>query len=197
METPPSIPSSAPPNPEKRAMLIAVSAMGGAGLVAAAIPFVASLEPSAAVLAAGAPVEFDYSRLNPGEMTTVAWRGQPVWVMRRTPEMVAALQQPNSVLADPMSRRSQQPADCRNLTRSARPDMFVCIGICTHLGCSPTLRLDDAPLNAELHAPGGYLCPCHGSVFDLAGRVIKNVPAPINLVIPEYRFTGPQSLVIG
>ena len=185
------------PDREKRALLIATSAMCGAGLAAAAIPFVASLQPSARALAEGAPVEFDFSGMILGEMRTVAWRGQPVWIMRRTPEMVTALHRPNADLLDPASRRSKQPADCINATRSARPDLFVCVGICTHLGCSPTLRLDDPALDAKLNAPGGYYCPCHGSMFDLAGRVVKNVPAPLNLVIPDYRFTGPTSLVIG
>jgi ubiquinol-cytochrome c reductase iron-sulfur subunit len=197
MDNPPSSAPVPEPDPEKRRMLIAAGAMCGVGLVVAAIPFAASLEPSARALAEGAPVEFDFSALSPGEMQTVAWRGKPVWIMRRTPAMVAALHQRNSDLVDPASRRSEQPADCVNDTRSARPDLFVCVGICTHLGCSPTLRLDDAALDARLHAPGGYYCPCHGSVFDLAGRVIKNVPAPSNLLVPDYRFTGPSSLVIG
>jgi ubiquinol-cytochrome c reductase iron-sulfur subunit len=192
-------PDSLPPAPdrEKRALLIAATTLGGLGLVAAAVPFVESLEPSAAALAGAAPVDVDISQLNPGEMRTVAWRGQPVWVMRRTPAEVAALRQSNPELADPLSRRSQQPAACANATRSLRPDLFVCIGICTHLGCSPTLRLDDPSLEEALRAPDGYVCPCHGSVFDLAGRVIRNVPAPVNLVIPDYRFTGADSLVIG
>ncbi|MDB5858057.1 MAG: ubiquinol-cytochrome reductase [Ramlibacter sp.] len=197
MDTPPPITSAPAPDLEKRALLIAAAVVGGAGIVTAAVPFVASLEPSAGVLAAAAPVEVDVSLLNPGEMRTVAWRGQPVWIMRRTPAEVAALLQTNPGLADPLSRRSQQPAGCANATRSVRPDLFVCIGICTHLGCSPTLRLGDAALDAQLRAPDGYVCPCHGSVFDLAGRVVRNVPAPVNLVIPDHRFTGPDSLVIG
>jgi ubiquinol-cytochrome c reductase iron-sulfur subunit len=185
------------PDREKRVLLIAATAMGGLGLVAAAAPFVDSLEPSATALAEAAPIDVDISQLAPGDMRTVAWRGQPVWVMRRTPSEVAALRQANPDLADPLSRRSQQPAACVNATRSIRPDLFVCVGICTHLGCTPTLRRDDPALEEALRAPDGYVCPCHGSVFDLAGRVIRNVPAPVNLVIPDYRFTGPDSLVIG
>ncbi|HEV7574857.1 MAG TPA: ubiquinol-cytochrome c reductase iron-sulfur subunit [Caldimonas sp.] len=190
--TPPSRPES-----EKRALLVVAGTMGAAGLLAAAYPFVASLEPSARALAEGGPVEFDLGQLGAGQTATVAWRGKPVWIMKRTPAMVSELQRANPDLADPLSKRSEQPADCVNATRSVRPDVFVCVGICTHLGCSPTLRLDDAALAARLHAPDGYYCPCHGSVFDLAGRVIRNVPAPVNLVIPEHRFTTPTSLVIG
>jgi ubiquinol-cytochrome c reductase iron-sulfur subunit len=197
MDIPPPTAAPPAPDPEKRALLIAAAVVGGAGIVTAAVPFVASLEPSAAVLAAAAPVDVDVSKLNPGEMRTVAWRGQPVWIMRRTPAEVAALLQPNPGLADPLSARSQQPANCANATRSIRPDLFVCVGICTHLGCSPALRLADAALDAQLRAPDGYVCACHGSVFDLAGRVVRNVPAPVNLVIPAHRFTGPDSLEIG
>jgi ubiquinol-cytochrome c reductase iron-sulfur subunit len=197
MESAPPTPPAPGPDREKRLMLTAAAAVGGIGIVAAAVPFVSSLAPSAAALAEAAPVAVDVSALNPGEMRTVAWRGQPVWVMRRTPAEVAALRLTNPELADPLSARSQQPAACANATRSVRPDLFVCVGICTHLGCSPTLRIGDAALTGELRAPDGYVCACHGSVFDLAGRVVKNMPAPVNLVIPEYRFTGPDSLVIG
>ncbi len=181
----------------RRLLLAATSVLGGAGLLAAAYPFVDSMEPSERAKARGGPVVADVSALAPGELRTVAWRGKPVWLMRRTDEMVRALLQPDPVLADPRSRRSQQPASCDNPTRSVQPEFFVAVGVCTHLGCSPTLKLDDPALNAELHAPGGFLCPCHGSVFDLAGRVVKNVPAPINLEIPDYRFTGPATVKIG
>jgi ubiquinol-cytochrome c reductase iron-sulfur subunit len=127
----------------------------------------------------------------------VAWRGKPVWLMHRTAEMVQALQRSDPALVDPLSRRSMQPASCVNATRSERPEFFVAVGVCTRLGCSPVLRLDDPALNAELHAPGGFYCPCHGSRFDLAGRVVKNVPAPTNLEIPDYRFTGTSTVQIG
>lgn len=139
----------------------------------------------------------DLSRLQPGELRTIEWRGKPVWLMRRSDEMVRALRAVDPALADPLSKRSIQPASCLNATRSQRPEFFVAIGVCTHLGCTPGLRFDDAALNAELHAPGGFLCPCHGSRFDLAGRVVKNVPAPINLEIPDYRFTSPTTVRIG
>ena len=178
-------------------LLAATSIMGGVGLVIAAYPFVASLEPSERERALGGPVVADVSTLAPGELRTVAWRGRPVWLMRRSEDMVRALQQPNPDLADPLSRQSEQPPTCVNSTRSERLDIFVALGVCTHLGCSPILHLDDPALNAELHAPGGFLCPCHGSRFDLAGRVVKNVPAPTNLEIPEYRFKSASTLQIG
>ena len=181
----------------RRILLTATRIVGGVGLAAAAYPFVASLEPSARDRARGGPVTGDLAGLAPGELRTVAWRGRPVWMLRRSEEMVRALLQPNPVLADPRSRRSGQPASCANPTRSERPEYFVAIGICTHLGCTPALRLDDESLNAELHAPGGFLCPCHGSRFDLAGRVVTNVPAPTNLDVPDYRFTSATTVRIG
>ena len=181
----------------RHALLVATSVMGGIGLLATAVPFVASFQPSEQAKALGGPISIDFSGLLPGEMQTLAWRGRPVWVMRRSEAMVQALQQNDAALADPLSRRSEQPPACVNPTRSLRPDLFVAVGVCTHLGCTPILRLDDSRLNAELHAPGGFLCPCHGSRFDLAGRVVKNVPAPTNLDIPDYRFTGTSTLQIG
>lgn len=186
------------PGSTRRQWLVAATGIvGGVGLLATAWPLVDSMEPSARALAVGGPVTVDVSDLAPGHLRTVSWRGKPVWLMRRTDAMVRALEQPNPVLADPGSKRSEQPASCANATRSLHPDLFVVIGVCTHLGCSPVLRLDDAALNAELHAPGGFFCPCHGSRFDLAGRVVKNVPAPTNLEVPEYRFLSDTSLQIG
>ena len=186
------------PDATRREILLAATGVvGGAGLVAASIPFVQSLEPSALALARGGPVDVDVATLAVGELRTLEWRGKPVWLMRRTEAMVRALQVPNDHLADPLSRRSEQPASCRNALRSQRPDLLVAVGVCTHLGCTPTLRLSDAALNAELRAPGGFLCPCHGSRFDLAGRVVRNVPAPTNLDIPDYRFTSATTLTIG
>ena len=181
----------------RQLLLTATGATGGAGMAATAWPFIASLEPSERAKALGGPVEVEVGDLAPGQLRTVAWRGRPIWLLRRTPAMVQALEREDRELADPLSRRSQQPAACANATRSLRPELFVAVGVCTHLGCSPTLRLDDAALAARLHAPGGFLCPCHGSVFDLAGRVVKNVPAPLNLEVPEHRYTGPSSLRIG
>ena len=181
----------------RHALLVATSVMGGIGLLATAVPFVASFQPSEQAKALGGPISIDVSGLLPGEMQTLAWRGRPVWVMRRSEAMVHALQQNDAALADPLSRRSEQPPACVNPTRSLRPDLFVAVGVCTHLGCTPILRLDDSRLNAELHAPGGFLCPCHGSRFDLAGRVVKNVPAPTNLDIPDHHFTSKSTLQIG
>ena len=178
-------------------LLTAASVTGGVGLLVAAYPFVASMEPSEKARALGGPVMADISSLAPGQLHTVAWRGKPVWVMRRTEDMVRALQRPDADLADPLSKRSEQPKNCTNATRSQRPDIFVAVAVCTHLGCTPILRLDDSALNAELHAPGGFFCPCHGSRFDLAGRVVKNVPAPINLEIPDYQFTSATEVQIG
>lgn len=189
---------AAEPGLARRDMLVtATGLVAGVGLVGASYPFVASLTPSEQAKALGGPVQADVSALAPGAMQVVAWRGKPVWLMRRTEAMVRALQRPDAVLADPLSRRSEQPASCANATRSIRPDLFVAVGICTHLGCTPVLRLDDSAMNAELHAPGGFLCPCHGSRFDLAGRVVKNVPAPRNLAIPDHRYTGTTTVEIG
>jgi len=186
------------PHAERRNLLVAATGIAaGAGLLAVAYPFAASLQPSEAARAEGGPVLADISTLAVGELRTVAWRGKPVWLMRRSDEMVRALQQPNPALADPQSKRSEQPKSCANATRSERPEILVAVGVCTHLGCSPSLRLDDSALNAELHAPGGFFCPCHGSRFDLAGRVVKNVPAPTNLEIPPYHFLGDSQLQIG
>lgn len=184
-------------DPQRRALVFATGAMGGAGLLTAAVPFMSSLTPSEAARAAGAPVEVDVSGVAPGALTTVAWRGKPVWIMRRTDAMVSALSRPDPVLADPGSQRSEQPDSCRNPLRSLKPELFVAVGICTHLGCSPTLRLDDPALQGELHAPGGFVCPCHGSRFDLAGRVVRNVPAPTNLDIPPHQYQANGRLLIG
>ena len=181
----------------RKVLLTAASLMGSAGLIATGVPFVASLQPSELARARGGPVDLDLATLSAGELRTVEWRGKPVWLMRRTEEMVRALHAPNDNLADPLSARSEQPPACRNATRSEHAELFVAVGVCTHLGCSPTLLLSDAALNAELRAPGGFLCPCHGSRFDLAGRVVKNVPAPTNLDIPDYRFTSATTLTIG
>ncbi|HWS05163.1 MAG TPA: ubiquinol-cytochrome c reductase iron-sulfur subunit [Burkholderiaceae bacterium] len=186
-----------PDDTRRQLLLTATGVMGAAGLIATGVPFVASLAPSEAARAAGAPVDVDFSTLAAGELRTVEWRGKPVWLMRRTEDMVRALQATDNRLADPLSKRSVQPASCANANRSERPELFVAIGVCTHLGCSPRLTLDDPALRAELHAPGGFFCPCHGSRFDLAGRVVKNVPAPTNLDIPDYRFTSATALRIG
>ena len=156
-----------------------------------------SVEPSARALAEGGPVEADISTLASGDLKVVAWRGKPIWVMRRTPEMIHALNLPNLLLADPDSKHSMQPVSCDNATRSVRSEIFVAVGVCTHLGCSPILELSNDSLNLKLHAPGGFFCPCHGSIFDLAGRVVKDVPAPSNIEIPDYHFASSDKLIIG
>jgi ubiquinol-cytochrome c reductase iron-sulfur subunit len=181
----------------RRFLLRATSAFGCAYALAAAYPFVASLAPSAGARAAGAPVDVDLGGIGGGELRTVAWRGKPLWILRRTPAMLAALGQHDELLADPVSHADQQPEYCRNSARSIEPEWFVCVGLCTHLGCSPTLRLVDDGNALGANWPGGFFCPCHGSKFDLAGRVFKDVPAPTNLEIPPHRYLTPTRIVIG
>jgi ubiquinol-cytochrome c reductase iron-sulfur subunit len=178
----------------RRFLLRVTAGLGGIYTLAAAYPFLASMAPSARARAEGAPVEADIAGIAAGELQTVAWRGKPVWILRRTPQMLALLSNHDDLLADPQSREtSQQPSYCKNPARSIQPEWFVCIGICTHLGCSPTARL----AQEAGQWPGGFFCPCHGSKFDLAGRVFKNVPAPLNLEIPPYRYLSPSRLLIG
>jgi ubiquinol-cytochrome c reductase iron-sulfur subunit len=185
--------------PDRRQFLLEATVAVGAAYTAATVyPFLASMAPSERAKAAGAPVEASIAGIAPGEMKTVMWRGKPVWLLHRTSEMLAGLKEHNALLADPNSSNSQQPAYCDNIDRSTRPDMFVCVGICTHLGCSPKLRIDpDAKAELGASWPGGFFCPCHGSKFDLAGRVFKGVPAPTNLVIPPYRYLSETKLIIG
>jgi ubiquinol-cytochrome c reductase iron-sulfur subunit len=171
--------------------------MGGIGLIVATYPLVATFEPSERARAAGEPVDASWVALRPGELHTVAWRGKPVWLLRRSPVMIASLRAFNPELADPASERSDQPSSCRNATRSLNPELFVAVGICSHLGCSPVLKLDDDEFNAGLHGAGGFLCPCHGSRFDLAGRVVRNVPAPTNLEVPPYVLKDGLRVLIG
>ena len=196
-----ALPPPAPPlsdDPQRRTWLIASGAAGGVAVVATAVPFVASFAPSERARAMGAAVEVDIGDIAPGAMKVVEWRGKPVWVVRRTPEMVAAVEHPSPDLADPDSERDQQPPYARNATRSIKPDVFVVVGICTHLGCSPT-AMPAGSNNPSLPAgwPGGYFCPCHGSTFDGAGRVFKNKPAPTNLEVPPYQFLSDAKLLIG
>jgi ubiquinol-cytochrome c reductase iron-sulfur subunit len=189
---------ASPSNPERRTWILITGAAGGAAAVATAIPFVSTFAPSEFAKAAGGPVEVDISEILPGTVKTVEWRGKPVWVLRRTPEMIAALQSHDVQLADPNSERKQQPDYARNPGRGIRPDVFVAIGICTHLGCVPNAVAAGAG-NPALPAdwPGGFFCPCHGSTYDTAGRVFKNKPAPSNLEIPPYRYASETRLVIG
>ncbi len=190
-----------PADSSKRTWLIASGCAGAVGGIAAAVPFVSSFQPSERAKAAGAAVEADISALKPGEKMTVEWRGKPVWIVRRTPEQLAALPKLNSQLADPDSTRKpddQAPAYARNATRSIKPEYLVTVGICTHLGCSPS---DKFQTGAQPSLPddwqGGFLCPCHGSTFDLAGRVFKNKPAPDNLEVPPHMYLSDTKLLIG
>ena len=191
-------PPSEPTDPRRRQLLIATSAAGAAAGAAIAIPLLSSLAPSQRALSAGAPVEVDISRLAPGEMLTVEWRGKPVWIIHRTAEMLAALKAAEPFLADPASERPQQPAYATNEFRSRRPEIMVAIGICTHLGCSPKDKFKPGTEQGmAADWPGGFFCPCHGSQFDLAGRVFKNMPAPTNLEIPPHKYLTDARLVIG
>ncbi len=195
---PPPAGASGPGDPERRLWLVATSVAGGVATVGTAIPFVETLAPSERARAAGGPVEVDISDIPPGGTKIVEWRGKPVWVVRRTPEMIASLAGHDAELVDPNSLRDQQPAYAKNEARAIKPDVFVAIGICTHLGCSPS-RAPKGTANPSLPAdwPGGFFCPCHGSTFDGAGRVYKNKPAPTNLEIPPYRYASDTRVVIG
>jgi ubiquinol-cytochrome c reductase iron-sulfur subunit len=181
----------------RRFLIGATGVVGGIGAVAAATPFVMSLFPSERAKAAGAPVEVDIAKLEPGQKIDVEWRGKVVWLIRRTPEMLASLPKVAPELADPKSDASQQPAYAKNETRSIKPEVFVAVGICTHLGCSPTFRKDVAPADLGADWLGGFFCPCHQSKFDLAGRVYKGVPAPTNLVIPPHRYVAETKVLVG
>ncbi|MCC5794911.1 MAG: ubiquinol-cytochrome c reductase iron-sulfur subunit [Chromatiales bacterium] len=178
-------------------LTVATTVTGAVGLGFAAAPFVASFRPSARARALGAPVEVDISKLEPGAMVRVNWRGQPVWVLRRTEGMLEVLEQQRVALADPESRRSDQPDDTRNPLRSIRPEILVMVGICTHLGCAPIERFDVSPADLGPDWRGGFYCPCHGSRFDLSGRVFANQPAPTNLPIPPHRFLTDTLVLIG
>jgi ubiquinol-cytochrome c reductase iron-sulfur subunit len=184
-------------DPERRTWLLATSALGVAATAAVAVPFVSSFAPSERAKAQGASVVMDPAAIAPGELKTVEWRGQPVWVMRRTPEMLATLDSVHG-LADPASEQPQQPAYATNTHRSIRPEVLVAVGICTHLGCSPNVVPQGSP-NPSVPADwqGGFFCPCHGSTFDLAGRVFKNKPAPTNLLVPPHQYLADGTLLIG
>ncbi len=190
-----------PADPSKRTWIIASTCTGIVGAAATAVPFVSTFQPSERAKAAGAAVEVDISAIKPGEKITVEWRGKPVWIVRRTPEQLATLNTLNSQLADPDSKRKQDeftPVYARNEGRSIKPEFLVTVGICTHLGCSPS---DKFQLGAQASLPddwkGGFLCPCHGSTFDMAGRVYKNKPAPDNLEIPPHMYLSDSKLLIG
>jgi ubiquinol-cytochrome c reductase iron-sulfur subunit len=185
----------------KRTWLIASGCAGAVGTVATAVPFVSSMQPSERAKAAGAPVEVDVAALKPGEKLTVEWRGKPVWIVRRTPDEVAELPKLDPLLADPQSKRNPDemtPSYARNEARSIKPEFLVVVGICTHLGCSPSDKFQPGPQpSLPDDWKGGFLCPCHGSTFDMAGRVFKNKPAPDNLPVPPQMYVSDTRLVIG
>jgi ubiquinol-cytochrome c reductase iron-sulfur subunit len=183
----------------RRKLLLATCIAGGAATGAATWPFFASMEPSERAKALGAPVEADVSVLGPGEQMIVEWQGKPVWIVRRTPEMLASLKKDEAQLADPNSRRSDQPDYARNewRAREDHKDLLVVVGICTHLGCSPTSKFTPGDPSMGASWPGGFLCPCHGSKFDMAARVYTNFPAPDNLPIPRYKFLSEAKVLIG
>jgi ubiquinol-cytochrome c reductase iron-sulfur subunit len=180
----------------RRRLIVATSAVGGVAGVAAAVPFLASFAPSERAKSAGAPVEVDISKLAPGQMMTVEWRGKPVWIINRTKEMLEGLRKVDDKLTDPKSERKQQPEYAKNETRSIKPEIMVAVGICTHLGCSPTDKFKPSDA-VEPDWQGGFFCPCHGSTFDLAGRVYKAKPAPDNLEVPPHYYMSETRILIG
>jgi len=180
----------------RRFLTASVTVVGGAAAVGTVVPFVAAWQPSERARAIGAPIEVDISKLEPGGMVTAKWRGQPVWIVNRTPEILEALPGIDDRLRDPESTQDQQPDYARNEVRSIKPEILVLIGICTHLGCSPSyIKQDEAPLGTGW--PGGFFCPCHGSKFDYAGRVYAGVPAPTNLVVPPHQYVSDTRILIG
>jgi len=174
------------------------SGIGAVGAVGVAVPFVKSMQPSARAKAAGAPVEVDISKIEPGMKITIEWRGKPVWILRRTPEMLASLEKVEPKLSDPQSSKSDQPGYVDPRNRASNPEYLVVLGVCTHLGCSPKDRLQAGTVSGlGADWQGGFFCPCHGSSFDLAGRVFKNVPAPTNLPVPPYSYLSDSRIIVG
>lgn len=194
------IPDTTPDARRRKLLVGATGLLGAAGLAAASIPFVASMNPSERARARGAPVDADFAKLGPGEQVTFEWRGKPLWILRRTGTMLKELENPSlrARLADPDSQvKSQQPAYTLNAFRSLKPEYLVVVPVCTHLGCVPTFRPEVAPPDLGPEWPGGYFCPCHGSKFDFAGRVYRNVPAPTNLVVPPHKYVTDTRVLIG
>ena len=184
-------------NGRRRFLTVATAAAGGVAAIGVATPFLLRFFPSERAKAAGAPVEVDISKLEAGQKINVEWRGKPVWVMNRTEEQIKSLPKNDPKLADPKSEVPQQPEYCKNATRSIKPNLLVAVGICTHLGCSPTFRPDLAPADLGPEWLGGFYCPCHGSKFDLAARVFSGVPAPTNLEIPPHKYLSDAVILIG
>ena len=181
----------------RRVLTLATCGAGGVAALGVATPFVASFFPSEKAKAAGAPVEIDVSKIESGQMLTAEWQGKPIWVVNRTDQQLKDLKALDGAVSDPKSEVDHQPENCKNETRSIKPNIFVAIGICTHLGCSPTYRPDVAPADLGAAWKGGFFCPCHGSKFDMAGRVYKGVPAPTNLVVPPYKYLSDTTVLVG
>lgn len=181
----------------RRFLTATATAVGGVGAAFVAVPFLKSWTPSERAKAAGAPVEADISKLAEGQIMTVEWRGKPVWVVHRSKAMLDALPSLDGKMSDPKSEMDQQPAYAKNGFRSIKPEYLVLVGICTHLGCSPTFRPDLAPADLGAEWKGGFFCPCHGSRFDLAGRVFSGVPAPKNMVVPPYKYLSDTRILVG
>lgn len=189
--------SALSPDPRRRFLALATGTVGGIGLAVTTIMFVESMQPSERARAGGGPVEVDLAGIAPGNLLTIEWRGRPVWVLHRTSAMLEMLGRHDNALVDPTSQQDQQPPYARNPTRSIRPEFLVATAICTHLGCIPSFRPEPGAPDIGPAWPGGFYCPCHGSRFDLAGRVFQNVPAPRNLEIPPYAFIGADKLIVG
>jgi len=189
--------SNAPVDSGRRRFLTAATCVvGGVGAVGAAVPFIKSWNPSAKAKAAGAPVEVDISKIEAGQLIRVEWRGKPVWVVSRTEGVLQELEQHDDALRDPASEQEQQPSYAQNKYRSIKSELFVAVGICTHLGCSPTYLPDSFGEQVE-GVTAGFFCPCHGSKFDMAGRVFQSVPAPLNLVVPPHYYVDATTILIG
>jgi len=185
-------------DPKRRRLLVfGAAGVGGLGAAALALPMVASMSPSARAKAAGAPVEADISKLDGGQLLTVEWRGKPVWIVNRTEETLARLDADTDRLSDPDSVVEMQPAYAQNSARAIKPEYLVVVGICTHLGCSPSYRPEIAPPDLGEQWDGGFFCPCHGSKFDMSGRVYAGVPAPYNLEIPPYKYVDDNTIIVG
>ncbi len=187
----------APDKNRRKLLLAATSGMGGVGVLASALPFIQSMWPSEAAKAAGAPTEVDVGQIEPGALRTVEWRGKPIWILHRTADMIASLDRVRDQLVDPKSLQPQQPPYATNPARAIKPEFFIVTGICTHLGCVPVYRPDAGATDLGSDWPGGFYCPCHGSKFDLAGRVFKNVPAPVNLEVPPHAYLSETRVLIG
>ena len=184
-------------NSRRRFLTVATSVVGGVGVVGAAVPFIASWNPSARAKAAGADVEVDISKLEPGQMIRVEWRSKPLWIVRRTQAILDGLSTVEDQLRDPSSQEDQQPEFARNSHRSLKEEYLVLLGVCTHLGCSPQYLKDGQFEELVEGIPNGFFCPCHGSKFDMAGRVFQSVPAPLNLVVPPYYYMDDNRILIG